>query len=174
MLVETLESPTPATMLCRTLANCSGETCRTVGKTRPNMLVLSKLTKLWQYDWKVCCTGIMKITLLLKELPFSSTQVHSDASSIFLPDAKAAVEKELENEKILASWIRSIRIRVLRNLTMKSSEKRHFTIVHSGARRTSGPETRLSFSWRKFIVSPVLFRTRKNGRDPYTNLVRVQ
>ena len=29
-----LESPTPATMLCRTLANCSGETCRTVGENK--------------------------------------------------------------------------------------------------------------------------------------------
>ena len=39
-----------------------------------------------------------------------------------------------------------------------------FTTVHSGARRTSGPETSLSLSWRKFVASSVLFRTHKNGR----------
>ena len=38
-----------------------------------------------------------------------------------------------------------------------------FTTVHSGARRTSGPETSLSLSRRKFVASSVLFRTLKNG-----------
>ena len=38
-----------------------------------------------------------------------------------------------------------------------------FTTVHSGTRRTSGPKTSLSLSWRKFVVSSVLRRTRKNG-----------
>ena len=34
------------------------------GKTRPNMLVLSMPTNLWEYDWKEYRTGIMKITPL--------------------------------------------------------------------------------------------------------------
>ena len=38
-----------------------------------------------------------------------------------------------------------------------------FTTVHSGARRTSEPETSLSLSWRKFVTSSVLFRTCKYG-----------
>ena len=38
-----------------------------------------------------------------------------------------------------------------------------FTTVHSGARRTSEPETNLSLSWRKFIASSVLFHTHKYG-----------
>ena len=54
-----------------------------------------------------------------------------------------------------------------------------FTTVHSGARRTSEPETNLSLSWRKFVASSVLFHTQERGDpyqergDPYTNLVRV-
>ena len=39
----------------------------TLGKTRPTMLVLSMPTNLWEYDWKVCRTGITKITSLQKE-----------------------------------------------------------------------------------------------------------
>ena len=38
-----------------------------------------------------------------------------------------------------------------------------FTTVHSGARRTSGTETSLSLSWRKFVAGSVLFRTHKYG-----------
>ena len=38
-----------------------------------------------------------------------------------------------------------------------------FTTVHSGARRTSGPDTSLSLWWRKFVASSVLFHTHKNG-----------
>ena len=38
-----------------------------------------------------------------------------------------------------------------------------FTTVHSGARRTSEPETSPSLSWRKFVASSVLFRTHKYG-----------
>ena len=38
-----------------------------------------------------------------------------------------------------------------------------FTTVHSGARRTSEPETSLSLLWRKFVASSVLSRTHKNG-----------
>ena len=38
-----------------------------------------------------------------------------------------------------------------------------FTTVHSGARRSSEPETNLSFSSRKFVTSSVLFHTNKNG-----------
>ena len=35
-----------------------------LGKARPNTLALSMPTKLWEYDWKVCRTGITKITSL--------------------------------------------------------------------------------------------------------------
>ena len=52
-------------------------------------------------------------------------------------------------------------------------ESANFTTVDSGARRTSEPETSLSLSWRKFVASPVLFRTQVR-RDPYTNLVRLK
>ena len=38
-----------------------------------------------------------------------------------------------------------------------------FTTVHSGARRTSEPETNLSLSCRKFVASSVLFHTYKYG-----------
>ena len=38
-----------------------------------------------------------------------------------------------------------------------------FTTVHSGARRTSEPETSLSLSWRKLVASSVLLHTHKNG-----------
>ena len=38
-----------------------------------------------------------------------------------------------------------------------------FTTVHSGARRTSEPETSLSLSWRKFVASSFLFHTHKYG-----------
>ena len=48
-----------------------------------------------------------------------------------------------------------------------------FTTVHSGARRTSGPTTSISLSWRKLVASSVLFHTHERG-DPYTNLVRVK
>ena len=37
------------------------------------------------------------------------------------------------------------------------------TTAHSGERRISGPKTSLSLSWRKFVVSSVIFRTLKNG-----------
>ena len=53
------EIPMPVAMLCRTPANCRGEICRRIGKTRPNMLVLSMPTNLWEYDWKVYHEGIM-------------------------------------------------------------------------------------------------------------------
>ena len=46
---------------------------------------------------------------------------------------------------------------------MSLSEKPIFTTVHSGARRTSGPKTSLSLSWRNFVASSVIFRTLKNG-----------
>ena len=36
-----------------------------------------------------------------------------------------------------------------------------FTTVHSGARRTSKPETKLSLSWRNFVASSVFFHTHK-------------
>ena len=38
-----------------------------------------------------------------------------------------------------------------------------FTTVHSGARRTSEPETNLSLSWGKFVASSVLLHTYKYG-----------
>ena len=38
-----------------------------------------------------------------------------------------------------------------------------FTTVHSGARRTSEPETSISLFWRKFVASSFLFRTHKYG-----------
>ena len=41
-----LEIPMPAAMLCKTPINSSGETYRNIGKTRPNMLVLSRPTNL--------------------------------------------------------------------------------------------------------------------------------
>ena len=62
-----LEIPMPAAMPCKTLTNCRGETCRNMGNTRPNVLVLSMPTKLRKYDWKVCRKGITKITSLQKE-----------------------------------------------------------------------------------------------------------
>ena len=46
---------------------------------------------------------------------------------------------------------------------MSLSESAIFTTVHSGARRTSEPETNLSFSWRKFDTSSVPFHTNKYG-----------
>ena len=39
-----LEIPMPAAMPCKTPVNCCGETCRSIGKERPNMLVLSMPT----------------------------------------------------------------------------------------------------------------------------------
>ena len=44
-----------------------------------------------------------------------------------------------------------------------------FTTVHSGARRTSEPETNLSLSWRKCVTSSVIFSSEQVRRDPYTN-----
>ena len=38
-----------------------------------------------------------------------------------------------------------------------------FTTIHSGARRTSEPETNLSLSWRKCVTSSVLFHPYKYG-----------
>ena len=38
-----------------------------LGNERPNMLILSMPTNQWGQDWKVCHTGITKITLLRKE-----------------------------------------------------------------------------------------------------------
>ena len=38
-----------------------------LGSTRPNMLVLSMPTNPWAHDWKVCRTGITKITSLQME-----------------------------------------------------------------------------------------------------------
>ena len=46
-----LEIPMPAAMLCKTPINCCGETCRNIGKTRQNTLVLLMPTNLWEYDW---------------------------------------------------------------------------------------------------------------------------
>ena len=45
-----------------------------------------------------------------------------------------------------------------------------FTTVHSGTRRTSGPKTSLSFSWRKFVVSSVLFHTHTRTGRPVHEL----
>ena len=42
-----------------------------------------------------------------------------------------------------------------------------FTTVHSGARRTSDPETNLSLSWGTFVASPVLFHTHKYGETRF-------
>ena len=61
-----LEIPMPAAMPCKTPANCGGEICHKLGNTGPNMLVLSKLTNLWEYDWKVRRTNITKITFSAK------------------------------------------------------------------------------------------------------------
>ena len=41
-----LEIPMPAAMPRKTIVKCRGETCRNIGKARPNMLVLSMPTKL--------------------------------------------------------------------------------------------------------------------------------
>ena len=62
-----LEIPMPAAMPWKTPAQCRGETAAILGNTRPNMLVLSMPSNLWEYDWKVCRTGIAKITSLQKE-----------------------------------------------------------------------------------------------------------
>ena len=45
----------------------AGKSAAILGNTRPNMLVLSMPTNLWEDDWKVCRTGITKITSLQKE-----------------------------------------------------------------------------------------------------------
>ena len=72
------------------------------------MLVLSTPTNLMEYDWKVCRTGISKITYLQKG---TNSLSHYKAAHKFIqmppapniPDAKAAVEREWEKlEKILA------------------------------------------------------------------------
>ena len=62
-----LEVPMPATKPCKTPVSCRGGTCRSIGKTGPNMLVLSKLTNLWEYEKKVYRKGITKMTSLQKE-----------------------------------------------------------------------------------------------------------
>ena len=62
-----LEIPMPAAMPFKIPIQNSGETHRNIGKTRRNMLVLSMPANLWEYDWKVCRTGITKITSLQKE-----------------------------------------------------------------------------------------------------------
>ena len=49
-----------------------------------------------------------------------------------------------------------------------------FTTVHSGARRTSEPETSLSLSWRKFVCQLSPFPHTQVRWDPYANLVRTK
>ena len=46
----------------------TGKPVAQLDNTRRNMLMLSKLTNLWEYDWKEYRRGIMKITSLQKEL----------------------------------------------------------------------------------------------------------
>ena len=68
--------------------------------------------------------------------------------------------------KDLPGWIQRHRYGTL-VLVSRGTRRWHYrksailTTVHSGARRTSGPKTSSSLSWRKFVVSSVLFR-----RDP--------
>ena len=74
----------------------------------------------------------------------------------------------------LPGWIRRRKYGALVLVWCRARRSDHresaiFTTVYSGARRTSETETSLSLSWRKFVASSVLFRTRKNGatRTPY-------
>ena len=62
-----LENPMPAAMPCRTPKSSGGETYCGIGKTRRNMLVLSKLTSPRKFDWKELLVGIMRILLQRKE-----------------------------------------------------------------------------------------------------------
>ena len=48
-----------------------------------------------------------------------------------------------------------------------------FTTVHSGARRTSEPETNLSLSWSKFVARSVLFHTYQYGETRVRTKFRI-
>ena len=63
-----LQFPMPAAIPCKTPTNSSGETYRGTGKSKTNMLGLSKLTSPREFDWKEFLSGIMKIILRRKEL----------------------------------------------------------------------------------------------------------
>ena len=95
----------PAAMPCETPVNCRGETCRSIGKTRPIMLVLSKLTSPREFDWKELLVGIMKIILqqrnkCIKPLLLGA-QVYPMPQAMKIPAAKAAMDKERKKlEKI--------------------------------------------------------------------------
>ena len=88
-----------------------------MGNTRPNMLVLSIPTNLWEYDWKGVPRryDIMKITSLQKELIHSaSTICHKFfpmPEALKILDAKAAVEKLWKNSRKYRhdSWRKSER-----------------------------------------------------------------
>ena len=60
-----LEIPMPAAMPCKFLNG--RETYCGIGKSKTNMLVLSKLTSPREFDWKELLKGIMRIILQRKE-----------------------------------------------------------------------------------------------------------
>ena len=63
-----LEIPMPAAMPCKTPVHAAvDKLAAVVGKARPNMLVLSKLTSPREFDWKEFFRGIIKIILRRKE-----------------------------------------------------------------------------------------------------------
>ena len=67
MLVESWEFRCQQQCLVKTKQIAAGKPAAVLGNTRTNMLVLLKLTSLWEFVWKAYRKGIMKIKLLQKE-----------------------------------------------------------------------------------------------------------
>ena len=66
-----------------------------------------------------------------------------------------------------ATWIRSVRTRVMRNSTMRFSEKRYLHHCSFRSEKNQRTGDNLSLSWRKFVASSVLFQHISTGRPVY-------
>ena len=89
--------PMPAAMPRKTPINSGGQPTAVLGKTRQNMLVLSKLTSPREFDWKELLTGTMnhiaaKGINLLRRYNLAHKFIPMP-EALKIPDAKAAVEK---------------------------------------------------------------------------------
>ena len=98
-----LEIPMPAAMPCTTPVNCRGKTCSSIGNTRQKCLYC-RCRRIYESTIARGTAKVSRRSQRCKRNKFTESlhitaQVYSDASSIKIPDAKAAVDKEWKGQK---------------------------------------------------------------------------
>ena len=98
----------PAAMLCKIPIKNSGKPTAILGNARQNDACIVDADESTRPRLEGAGHNLIKITSLQKDefndSPKPCAQIQSDASSIKIPDAKAAVEKEWEKLKKIPAW----------------------------------------------------------------------